>query len=68
MEVYEIYIEIQRLLEELRTQHQEKISEYKKDINYLNNVCDEQSMELQRANNLLAEYEDEIRRLRGENI
>ena len=66
MEDYEIYIKIQNLLEELRTQHQDEINQYIQELNNLDTVCNSQTMELQRLNTLLSEYETEIKRLRGE--
>ena len=64
---------IQQLLAELNAEHEAEINEYeavideyKNELKNIDNVCNGQTQELQRLNILLSEYEDEIKRLRGE--
>ena len=65
MTVAEKVVDIQRLLADIRVEYGAEISEYVSELNYLQRVCNEQTMEIQRVNRLLERKEEEIRILEG---
>ena len=62
----DIFTQIQTFLDNVKALHEKEINWYDEEFKYLQNVCNEQTMELQRLNGLLDERNDEIKRLRGD--
>ena len=61
----EIKIEYETEINNLINEYEAVIDEYKNELKNVDNICNSQTMEIQKLNNLLSEYEDEIKRLRG---
>lgn len=59
------YTQIQTFLDNIKTLHEQEINWYNEELRYLQRISNEQTMEIQKLNNLLLEYEDEIRSLKG---
>ena len=62
----DIFTQIQTFLDNVKALHEKEINWYDEEFKYLQNVCNEQTMELQRLNGLLDERNEEIKRLRGD--
>ena len=61
-----MFTQIQTFLDNVKALHEKEINWYDEEFKYLQNVCNEQTMELQRLNGLLDERNEEIKRLRGD--